>query len=87
MRFPLEQLYSMNMSQPLVKVGESDEWVQWMSCNLDGLPPRREPGTVSMVSHGKLSKGQWDNLPEVFIDTNGTEHRIEDIHIMKSSNV
>ena len=56
MRFPLEQLYSMNMSQPLVKVGESDEWVQWMSCNLDGLPPRREPGTVSMVSHGKLSK-------------------------------
>ena len=83
MRFPLLQLYQLNRSQPLVKVGESDEWIQWKSCNLDGLPPEREPG--SMTNHGKIPQGQYDNLPEVFIDTNGTEHRIEDIHTMKSS--
>ena len=83
MRFPLLQLYQLNRSQPLVKVGESDEWIQWESCNLDGLPPEREPG--SMTNHGKIPQGQYDNLPEVFIDTNGTEHRIEDIHTMKSS--
>ena len=83
MRFPLLQLYKMNRSQPLVKVGESDEWIQWMSCNLDGLPPEREPG--SMTDHGRIPKGQWDDLPEVFIDTNGTEHRIEDIHMLKGS--
>ena len=83
MRFPLLQLYQLNRSQPLVKVGETDEWIQWKSCNLDGLPPEREPG--SMTNHGKIPQGQYDNLPEVFIDTNGTEHRIEDIHTMKSS--
>ena len=83
MRFPLLQLYQLNRSQPLVQVGESDEWIQWKSCNLDGLPPEREPG--SMTNHGKIPQGQYDNLPEVFIDTNGTEHRIEDIHTMKSS--
>ncbi len=64
-------------------MGESDEWIQWKSCNLDGLPPEREPG--SMTNHGKIPQGQYDNLPEVFIDTNGTEHRIEDIHTLKSS--
>ena len=83
MRFPLLQLYQLNRSQPLVKVGDSDEWIQWMSCNLDGLPPERLPG--SMTDHGKIPQGQYEDLPEVFIDTNGTEHRIEDIHTMKSS--
>ena len=83
MRFPLLQLYKMNRSQPLVKVGDSDEWIQWMSCNLDGLPPERLPG--SMTDHGKIPQGQYEDLPEVFIDTNGTEHRIEDIHTLKSS--
>ena len=81
MKFPLLQLYQMNKTQPLVKVGDSDEWVQWLSCNLDGYPPEREPGT--MTDHGKIPKGQWDNLPVVFIDTDGTEHRIEDIHMVK----
>ena len=81
MKFPLLQLYQMNKTQPLVKVGDSDKWVQWLSCNLDGYPPEREPGT--MTDHGKIPKGQWDNLPEVFIDTDGTEHRIEDIHTVK----
>ncbi len=83
MRFPLLQLYQMNRSHPLVQVDDTDEWIQWESCNLDGLPPEREPG--SMTNHGKIPQGQYDNLPEVFVDTNGTEHRIEDIHTMKSS--
>ena len=73
----------MNRSHPLVQVDDTDEWIQWESCNLDGLPPEREPG--SMTNHGKIPQGQYDNLPEMFIDTNGTEHRIEDIHTMKSS--
>ena len=83
MRFPLLQLYKLNRSKPLVQVGESDEWVQWDYCDLEGLPPERLPG--SMTDHGKIPQGQYDNLPEMFIDTNGTEHRIEDIHTMKSS--
>ena len=70
MRFPLLQLYQLNRSQPLVKVGESDEWIQWKSCNLDGLPPERLPG--SMTDHGKIPQGQYDNLPEVFVDDDGT---------------
>tara|TARA_Y100001963_G_scaffold57926_1_gene81062 strand:+ start:530 stop:748 length:219 start_codon:yes stop_codon:yes gene_type:complete len=69
----------MNRSQPIVEIGDKE--VQWLSCNLDGYPPEREPG--SMTDHGKIPKGQWDNLPEVFIDTDGTEHRIEDIHTVK----
>ena len=83
MRFPLLQLYSMNRSQPLVKVDDSDEWIQWKSCNLDGLPPEREPG--SMTDHGRIPKGQYDNLPEVFEDMDGMEHHIEDIHMLKGS--
>mgnify|MGYP001342309688 CR=1 FL=1 len=83
MRFPLLQLYVMNRSQPIVGVGDKE--VQWMSCNLDGLPPEREAGTVSMVNHGKIPRGQYEDLPEVFMDTDGNEHRIEDIHMVKSS--
>ena len=83
MRFPLLQLYQLNRSKPLVKVGESDEWVQWDTCDLEGLPPERV--NVSMTNMGKLSQGQYDNLPEMFKDINGTEYRIEDIHTMKSS--
>ena len=83
MRFPLLQLYQLNRSKPLVKIGESDEWVQWDTCDLEGLPPERV--NVSMTNMGKLSQGQYDNLPEMFKDINGTEYRIEDIHTMKSS--
>ena len=84
MRFPLLQLYQLNRSKPLVKVGESDEWVQWDTCDLEGLPPERV--NVSMTNMGKLSQGQYDNLPEMFKDINGTEYRIEDIHTMKVAN-
>ena len=83
MRFPLIQLYAFNRSKPLVQVDDSDEWVQWDTCDLEGLPPKRV--NVSMTNMGKLSQGQYDNLPEMFKDINGTEYRIEDIHTMKSS--
>ena len=83
MKFLLLQLYTMNRSHPMVKVGDSDEWVQWKSSNLDGLPPEREPGT--MTDHGKIPRGQRDNLHEVFEDMDGVEHRIEDIHELKAS--
>ena len=83
MRFPLIQLYAFNRSKPLVLVDDSDEWVQWDTCDLEGLPPERV--NVSMTNMGKLSQGQYDNLPEMFKDINGTEYRIEDIHTMKSS--
>ena len=83
MRFPLLQLYQLNRSQPLVKVGESDEWIQWKSCYMDGLPPEREPG--SMTNHGKIPQGQYDNLPETFTAMDGKEYLIARIYTMKSS--
>ena len=83
MRFPLLQLYQLNRSKPLVQVGDSDEWIQWESCNLDELPPEREG--VSMTDHGKIPRGQYENLPEVFTSSNGDTYKIEDIHTLQSS--
>ena len=83
MRQTLVQLYQLNRTQPLVQVGESDEWIQWKSCNLDGLPPEREPG--SMTNHGKIPQGQYDNLPDKFTAMDGKEYLIGRIHTMKSS--
>ena len=83
MRFPLLQLYVMNRSKPIVGIDITE--VQWDYCDLEGLPPEREAGTISMVNHGKIPKGQYEDLPEVFVDTDGNEHRIEDIHTMRSS--
>ena len=45
----------------------------------------RVPGTVSMTNHGKLSMCAEEDLPKVFTDIDGTEHRIEDIHTLRSS--
>ena len=81
MRFPLLQLYVMNRSKPIVGIDITE--VQWDYCDLEGLPPEREG--VSMVNHGSIPRGQYENLPEVFVDTDGNEHRIEDIHTMRSS--
>lgn len=81
MKFPLVQLYVLNRSKPIVSIG--DEEVQWDTCDLEGLPPEREPG--SMTDHGKIPRGQRENLPEVFTDANGKEHKIEDIHTLRSS--
>jgi hypothetical protein len=81
MRFPLIQLYVMNRSKPIVGIDITE--VQWDYCDLEGLPPEREG--VSMVNHGKIPSGQHKDLPEVFTDTEGNEHRIEDINTMRSS--
>tara|TARA_A100001201_G_scaffold17400_5_gene20214 strand:+ start:624 stop:878 length:255 start_codon:yes stop_codon:yes gene_type:complete len=83
MKFPLVQLYTMNRSKPIVGIDITE--VQWDTCDLSGCAPEREPGTVSMVNHGKIPKGQYENLPKVFIDTDGVEHLIEDIHSIKAS--
>ena len=83
MRFPLGQLYELNRTKPLVQVYASDEYIQWDTCDLEGLPPERV--NVSMTNMGKLPKGQYDNLPEKFTAMDGKEYKIEDIHTLMSS--
>ena len=83
MKFPLHNLYGLNKSKPMVEVDGVDVPLQWDYCDLEGLPPEREG--MSMVSHGTIPRGQRENLPETFKDTDGNEHRIEDIHSLKSS--
>ena len=83
MRFPLGQLYRLNRSKPLVQVDDSNEYIQWDTCDLEGLPPEREKG--SMTDMGKIPKGQYDNLPEKFTAMDGKEYKIEDIHTLMSS--
>ena len=73
----------MNYSKPLVQVCDNDKWIQWDTCDLEGLPP--EMVGVSLTSHGKIPKGQRDNLPEVFTSTKGDTYMIEDIHSLQSS--
>ena len=73
----------MNYSKPFVKVYDNDEWIQWDTCDLEGLPVDRVG--ISMTSHGKIPKGQWDNLPETFVSVDGDIYTIEDICELKSS--
>ena len=74
----------MNRTNPIVEVVDIDSKLQWDYCNLEGLPPEREPG--SMTDMGKIPKGQWDNLPETFIATNGKEYKIADVSSIRPSN-
>ena len=83
MRFHLHQLHTFQESKPMVQINDSSEWIQWDSCDLKGLPPKREKG--SMTDHGAIPKGQWDNLPTRFIATNGIEYNIQDINSYRSS--
>ena len=83
MKFPLGSLYSNNRSKPLVQVDDTDEYIQWDYCDLEGLPPEREKG--SMTDMGKIPKGQWDNLPEKFTATDGKEYKIDDISSLRPS--
>jgi hypothetical protein len=83
MKFPLGQLHRMNYSKPLVQVDDTDEWIQWDSCDLEGLQPERLPG--SMTDMGKIPKGQWDNLPDIFTSIDGDIYKIEDIHSLRPS--
>ena len=81
MEFPLIQLYSMNRNKPLVELYGIDGELQWDTCDLDGLPPEREPG--SMTDHGKIPKGQYNNLPKTFYATNGGQYIIDNIHTLR----
>ena len=89
MRFPLHQLYTFNRSKPLVQVDDTGEYVQWDTCDLEGLPPERigtHGGKPNMTDMGKLPKGQYDNLPETFTGMDGKEYKIEDIYTLRASN-
>ena len=83
MKIHLYQLHQFQISRPLVQFDDTEEWIQWDYCDLEGLPPMRLPG--SMTDMGKIPKGQWDNLPEKFIATDGKEYKIADIHTLMSS--
>ena len=88
MRFPLGQLYELNRTKPLVQVDDTGEYVQWDTCDLEGLPPERigtHGGKPTMTDMGKLPKGQYDNLPETFTAMDGKEYKIEDIHMLRGS--
>ena len=88
MKFPLSQLYTFNRTKPLVQVDDTGEYVQWDTCDLEGLPPERigtHGGKPNMTDMGKLPKGQYDNLPETFTAMDGKEYKIEDIHMLRGS--
>ena len=88
MKFPLSQLYTFNRTKPLVQVDDTGEYVQWDTCDLEGLPPERigtHGGKPTMTDMGKLPKGQYDNLPETFTAMDGKEYKIEDIHMLRGS--
>ena len=83
MKFKLFQLYQLNRSKPTM--GIDDYEVQWDSCDLSDCPPEREPGTISMTNHGRISSCPPEDLPKTFKDMEGKEHLIESVHSMKSS--
>ena len=83
MNFILLQLHTMNHSKPLVKLYGIDGWLQWDTCDLEGLPPEREPGSIHDM--GKIPKGQRENLPKLFIATTGKQFFIQHIHTIKPS--
>ena len=83
MKFLLEQLSRMKYNKPFVQVDDTDDWIQWDSCDLKGLPTERIGKTVNDM--GKLPKGQWDNLPEIFTSVDGKEYLIGDIIMLKPS--
>ena len=83
MKIHLYQLHQFQTSRPLVQFDDTEEWIQWDYCDLEGFPPMRLPG--SMTDMGKIPKGQWDNLPEKFTATDGKEYKIEDISSMRPS--
>ena len=80
MTFPLFQLHQLNRSKPIVIVDGIDGELQWDECDLTGLPPERI--SPSQTDHGKIPKGQYDNLPKMFKATDGKEYPIEDIIVL-----
>ena len=83
MKIHLFQLHQFQTSKPLVQLDDTDEYIQWDYCDLEGLPPMRLPG--SMHDMGKIPKGQWDNLPTTFFAINGGQYIIANIHTLKPS--
>ena len=79
MRFPSGELYSMERTKPLVQVDDTNEYIQWDYCDLEGVVPEIVPGTKTMSHMGKLPKGQWDNLPTTFFAINGGQYIIDNI--------
>ena len=63
MRFSLLQLDNFTYTKPFVKVYGNDDWIQWDTCDLEGLPVDRVG--ISMTSHGKIPKGQWDSTRNI----------------------
>jgi len=83
MKITLAQRHLFNGSQPMCQIRDSEDWVQWDECDLSNCPPYRLKG--SMHAHGKFPTYKYEELPEVFTDTNGNEHRVEDIIAYRSS--
>ncbi len=83
LKFIYLNLYKFNQSKPICEV--NDVLVQWDECDLSNLPPLVDPDTVSMISHGKFSRYNDEDLPTTFRDTDGNEHLISDITMYKSS--
>ncbi len=81
MTFPLIQLYTLNRTKPIVEVEGIDGELQWDYCNLEGLPPERIG--EGMYSMGKVSKGQYDNLPKTFYATTGAQFFIAHIETLR----
>ena len=83
MKITLAQRHLFNESKPIVQILGSEDMVQWDESDLSECPPYRLPG--SMTAHGKFPTYNYDDLPTVFKDTNGSEHLIEDIIAYTSS--
>ena len=85
MKITLAQRHRFNDSKPMVKIWDptSSGWCQWDNCDLSECPPYRLKGTMN--AHGKFPTYKYEELPEVFTDTDGNEHRVEDIMAYRSS--
>ena len=80
MKFLLIQLYAFNRCKPTIQVQGVEGELQWDECDLTGLPPERTETTLT--DHGRIPKGQWDNLPKMFKASDGKEYPIEDIRVL-----
>ena len=83
MKITLAQRHLFNKSKPIMEIKGLDEKVQWDECDLSDSPPYRLKGT--MTAHGKFPTYKYEELPTVFKDTNGVEHKIDDITSYMSS--
>ena len=83
MKISLAQRHLFNDSKPIMEISGLDGTVQWDECDLSESPPYRLKG--SMTAHGKFPTYKYEELPEMFTDTDGNEHRVEDIMAYRSS--